>query len=211
MKKIYTLEVYLNYNDNINIRLSNFNKFINEYDAIAFGKEKLKELFINYNIIDPYDNKLYYEITVLEIIENSKLDKNYDINNLNKLSKEELYDALLLISGGKKSYYDFNGNLLSIEKMNNDYYNSFSFKSLLGYHSNKFNIGDKVRFKYANNKSIGIIVGKYNTSNENIYTSNDPYHFKEGYNVEYTIDEYTTYNENWQEPYYDEDLELIKD
>lgn len=202
MKKIYTLEVYLNYNDIINIRLSNFNKFINECDAIAFGKEKLKELFINYNITDPYDNKLYYEITVLEIIENSKLDKNYNINNLNKLSKEELYDTLLFISGGKKSYYDFNGNLLSIEKMNNDYYNSFSFKSLLGYHSNKFNIGDKVRFKYANNKSIGIVVGKYNTSNENIYTSNDPYHFKEGYNVEYTLDGYTTYNENWQEPYY---------
>lgn len=203
MKKIYLLEIYFDY-DNIHIHLNDSKEFNQEYDAIRVGVNKLKELFNDCKTSD-----FSYQFSILETFNiNEKL--NYDINSLKDLSNEKLYDALLYISNGKKSYYDYNGNLLCIEKMNNDHYNSFSFKSLLGYHATKFNIGDKVRFKYANNKTIGIIVGKYNNIGT-IYDSNDPYHFKEGYNVEYTIDGYTTYNENWQEPYYDEDLESVKD
>ena len=194
MKKKYIIEFYINGNE---INIDNVEE--TESNAMDIAKEKIKEFNINNGI---------FSITEIPEIK-------YNINDYNNIlskkpNKEELYDLLLGLSEGKKSYYDINCNLLSIEKINTDHFNTFSFKSLLGYHSDKFNIGDKIRFKYANNKCEGIIIGKYEKDCKDIYNSDDPYHFKEGYNVEYNINGFTMYNENWQEPYYDEDLELIK-
>lgn len=211
MKKIYTIKIYIEYEDEY-ININNLGNFNNELDAIKIGLNKIKEIIFKKNIdIDIIE----YEFSITETLSNirygtyEELIKIYNENISKKLSKEELYDLLLYISKGKKSYYDYNGNLICIEKLNSDHFNSFSFKSLLGYHTNKFIIGDKVKFKYANDQCTGIIVSKYNQDNKKIYDSKDPYHFKEGYIVEYNINNSTFYNENWQEPYYDEDLEII--
>lgn len=187
-----------------------FKYYATEKDAKYDGINLLKRISKNYN--KSLDYRLY-SFSIAEIYTNRHIFKDdnermkYYKENLDRL---DLYELLIDISGGYKlSYYDYNGNLLSIDKILYDHYNNFSFKSLLGYHTNKFEIGDIIKFKYTNNHCIGKIIGKYNNKEENIFISRDPYSFKEGYNIEYTIDGFTTYNENWQEPYYDEDLEKL--
>lgn len=187
----YIIEIDLDHH-NISISLN----LDNEQKALEIGKNKIQELLNNTD----KNNEIDYTFSITEL-----LDENYNQSN------NKLYYLLLYNSGGKKSYYDYNGNLINIEKLNSDYFNSFSFKSILGYNCNKFKVGDKVRFRYDNNKCIGKIIYKYESEYENIYKSPDPIHFKEGYTVEWNLTEdYTIFNEAWQEPYFDEDLELIK-
>lgn len=192
-----------------------YNYYLSEEEAKQIGLNLLNKSFNKFECTEDYEIYKYidYNFSITQIYTKRhpfKSDNSRMIYYKENLNKMDLYELLLDISGGYKlSCYDYKGNLIGYDKILSDHYNSFSFKSLLGYHTNKFNIGDKVRFRYANDKTIGTVVGKYDNIGT-IYDSNDPYHFKEGYNIEYTIDGYTTYNENWQEPYYDEDLELIK-
>lgn len=169
----------------------------------SFDKDSMKEdMNFNFYIIKIYMNR--HDFKTYE-----EKDKYYK-ENFGKMGLPEL---LIDLAGGYKlTYYDYNGNILVNDKVITDHYNTFSFKSLEGYHADEFEIGDEVKFKYYNDRHNCRIVGKYDPDSTSIYNSNDPYHYKQGYNVEYTDENgYTTYNENWEEPYFDEDLERFEE
>ena len=167
-----------------------------------FDEYSIKELNYVFSICKIYMNR--HDFKTYE-----EKDKYYKEN----FGKMELPELLIDLAGGYKlTYYDYNGNILVNDKVITDHYNTFSFKSLEGYHADEFEIGDEVRFKYYNDRHNCRIVGKYEQDSTSIYNSNDPYHYKQGYNVEYTDENgYTTYNENWEEPYFDEDLERFEE
>lgn len=227
-KYIYLNKVYAGlkeygqfvYKDNIDIGIYNSEK--EAYDSGCNTiKEAIKNDFIRlYNSLEYFSDKEYdninYEFTIFKVLinrHNFKPGEELDYYNQqlkNVSNKEDLYELLLDISGGIQiNSYDYNGNLIHTYALDIDAYEKFSFKSLLGYHASKFKIGDKVKFKYANNKANAVILDVFNSQETtDIYHSKDPYHYKKGYTVGWKLeDNYISYNDNGEEPYFDEDLE----
>lgn len=196
-----------------NIDNSFYNYEIDAYvNSIKFIKEAIKRC-VNNNTIDDYYKNLKYEFKIYKILKdriifNSDEEKDeYYHTNKDKILLKDL--LTVLIGGVQIDNYDINGKLISVDTLT-DGYNKFCFKSLLGYHVNKFNIGDKVKVihDYYDIKNATIV--DILRHDKTIYESNDPYHFKEGYYLRWIDDNGNTYyTENWQNLFYDEDLELL--
>lgn len=166
---------------------------------IAKSKEemenKLKDL-----LLDIYNKYLTKEISYDEIYDklnplfhvsvNAEHYKEFDsfeeVSDYYKSTKdtiraEDLFDYLMTFIDDCHFIYDYKMNLLEAKCINNEWYNSFSYKSLFPYkyHLDKYNTGDKVRYKY--NRKI-YTVWKFKEGNGNsIYESNDPLNYREGY------------------------------
>lgn len=223
-KYFYMTSIYITTNelkDFVDIDNIDNTFYDNEIDAyeysIKFIKESIKrcfniDIYDDNTIIYKYSKYLKYEFKIFKILKdriifNSDKEKDeYYHKNKDKISLKEL--LTVLIGGVQINNYDINGNLISVDTLT-DGYKKFCFKSLLGYHVNKFNIGDKVKVihDYYNIKNATIVdVLRYNKT---IYESDDPYHFKEGYYITWSDDDIIYNTENWEDLFYDEDLELL--
>lgn len=239
-KYVYLLEAYLTtkaYGRFVNESNINISYHLSENDAINSGIKTMKDGIINDYIklenpddedlaeliLDLEENELFYnyEFNIYKILVNRHTFKSmnermeYYHNNLTKQkTKEDLYDFLLDLMGGYQiNKYSITGKLRKVEVIFNHrtIYN-LSMKSLLGYHVEKFNIGDTVKIindPYYKNE---LFVIKYKYSNNcSIYESDDPLHFREGYMLyKKDDDEQYTINDYYNDLFYDEDLELIE-
>lgn len=227
------------YGDFIDEKNINFSYYNSEYIAIQNGIKTMKngfkrdletlyedsDYFLDDDVVDFIKDQNYCKFT-FDIIKiktdrhcfESKEDqlKYYKENLCNKKSKNELYDFLLDLMGGYQiTSYNMAGKPYFTTVID-DYrsYDVLCMKSLLGYHVEKFNEGDIVKIKndpyfYKNPKTFKII-HKYN-KDCSIYESDDPLHFREGYQLAYNNDEGLIYNDYYHELYFDEDLELVVD
>lgn len=238
---IYLLESYISdkvYGDfvderNINISLHDF-----EFSAILAGKETMLngiatdietlygedadeddlDLINNQNFYN-FTFKIYKIKTNRHIFESEEDQLKYYNENLkfHRASKKELYDFLLDVMGGYQiNSYNMNGELYHSEVLTNyRTIDNLGLKSLLGYHVEKFNVGDIVRIKHDphNQKYYDIFMIKYKyTKDRSIYESDDPLHYREGYTLVRKNDlTLSPINDYFDEFFYDEDLELVTD
>lgn len=171
------------------------------------------------NVLD-YEDFTNYKFEICKILINrhsfgskEEYDKYYK-ENLYKTSKEDLYDFLLdLVGGYQIQSYTLDGKLYDIRMI--DYYrntDNLSLKSLLGYHTSKFSINDRVKVKDPNFKNaIFRISGQTYQDIGSIYKSEDPLHYREGYSLIFDSDMVDIiYNDYMDDYLYDEDLELVK-
>lgn len=174
----------------------------------------------NINVLD-YEDYTNYTFTICKILVNrhafiNNEDEIYYNENLSNIKKENLYDFLLdLVGGYQINHYNIDGKLYDISIIDNyrNIYN-LSLKSLLGYHVNKFKIGDKVKVKIPYYKNNTFIIKNKIIQNDSIYESKDPLHFREGYilvfdNEYIGTDQEELLNEYMDDLFYDEDLELV--
>lgn len=241
-KYIYLLEAYLSnkaYGRFVNEANINISYHLSEEEAIIDGINTMKRDVINdyINLENPDsdedisdlilnlsdDENFYnYEFTIYKILVNRNIFKSlnerniYYHNNLSKQkTKEDLYDFLIDMMGGYQiNKYSLIGELHDVNVVfNHRTIDNLSIKSLLGYHVEKFNVGDTVKIlndPYYKDESFII---KYKYSNDcSIYESDDPLHFREGYML-YKKDDENKYviNDYYDDLFYDEDLELIEE
>lgn len=158
----------------------------------------------------------------VEIVDNCLIQSNdkeerlkYYTENLPKQkSKEELYDFLIdLIGGYQINSYSIDGKLMYADILW-DYRTpeNLSIKSLLGYHVEKFKVGDTVKVTTDPQYKDKLFVIKYKyTQDCSIYESDDPLHHIEGYVLYRKNDpDKLVLNDYSDDFFYDEDLELVE-
>ena len=239
-KYIYLLEAYLAdkaYGRFVNESNINISYHLSEEEAILSGIETMKQDIINdfirlenpdeedisdltCNLIE--DEHFYnYEFTIYKILVNRHIFKSLDERNKyyhdnlsNQKTKEDLNDFLIDIMGGYQiNKYSLTGELRhSTVVFNHRTINNLSMKSLLGYHVEKFNIGDVVKILNDPYYKDELFIIKYKYSNNySIYESDDPLHYREGYMLYRKDDEdCRVINDYYDDLYYDEDLELVE-
>lgn len=237
---VYLLEVYctpINYGSLIkecNICIAYFNT---EEEAIKKGIKLIRSSIYKDNIILggidddileedidvlEYEDFTNYTFNIYKILVNrhSFINDRYDYykENFHNIKREGLYNFILDLLGGYQiNHYTIDGKLYDISIID-DYrnYKSASLKSLLGYHVDKFNIGDIVRLKNPHYKNDNFIILHKYLQDHSIYEDKDPLHFREGYQLAYYNDNYIQgkdvdiLNEYWEDLIYDEDLIMIK-
>ena len=194
------------------------NGLVRDYlDLEIYNEDEKEELYDDILNMDDY-HLIKYEFNIYKILVNRHIfeyytdAKKYYQEQLSLIkSKNDLYDLLLDIAGGYQiTKYDFKGNILNINVplIFRSIYN-FSIPSLLGWHVEKFNIGDVVKLKdpYYKDETFKIIYKI--THDHDIYKDPDPLHFREGYTLVYA-NTGNIFNEYWEDYIYDEQLELVK-
>lgn len=170
------------------------------------------------NVLDyePYTN---YEFMICKILVNrhaftddNEYEKYYKDNLQKVKTKEDLYDLLLDLLGGYQiNHYTIDGKLYDIniiDKYRNT--DNLSLKSLLGYHVEKFTVGDIVKINDPHYKDqLFIIARSLIVDNRTIYNDKDPLHFREGYTLVFKDNPDILLNEFMDDYIFDEDLELV--
>lgn len=136
-------------------------------DNLRLGGLDDDETEENIDVLD-YEEFTNYGFEICKILvnrhcfESDEEYNNYYKENLPKISKEDLYDFLLdLVGGYQIQNYTLDGKLYDIRMI--DYYRNIynlSLKSLLGYHTKYFRIGDKVKIKDPNFKDIVFTISR---------------------------------------------------
>ena len=181
--KIKDLEIDVNYLDIVSYNLEDIKNRVFEIGSSIYNDFINKE---KYSINEFYleINPIFYIIAKSDdyIEFDSKQDQlDYYNTTKNLIIKENLFEYLMMFIDNCILEFDYNFNLLEAKCIDEENSNSFSYKTLFPdiYHIEKYNDGDKVRYKY--DKNIYTVWKYKNDKRNSIYESDDPLNYREGY------------------------------
>lgn len=185
MKYIYILyyfDINLKYEDIVSV-FKYRDIYYSEDEIKRDIREQLELLYEKFIDLEEYKDYIYDEF-----YSKFKPEIIVKVRSLKYLEEptsldDNLFDLLMRKIDHCTFKYDHNLNITEVKCLDYENGKSFTYKSLFPdkYHANKYETGDRVRYKYDEN--IYTIWKRKTQDTESIYTSNNPLEYREGYQL----------------------------